>query len=82
MSSAKEVSLHLYKMGYRYEIFQTEQGGYGFIIYKDDIPILIQEFKPYSPSFEPMTEEEARRYAEELIRYYESIDNYGGSTQP
>lgn len=81
MSFAKEVSLHLYKMGYRYELFKTEQGGYGFIIYKDEVPIFIQEFKPYSTGFEPMTEEEARKYAEELIRYYENIDNYGSSTQ-
>jgi len=61
-------------MAYRYELFKTKYGGYGFAIYKDDILILVQEFKPYSQGFEPMTEEEARRYAEELIRYYESIE--------
>jgi len=60
-------------MAYEIEIFEVE-GGYGFKILKDGIPIIIQEFKPFSEGFQKMTREEAEYYANEYKKYLESLE--------
>ena len=49
------------------EVYEIEAGKYGFRIYINDIPIIIQEFKPEVEGWQPMSEEEANMEADKML---------------
>jgi hypothetical protein len=55
---------------YRKEIFKTKDG-YGYRILKNDVVVIIQDYKPFVEGWQPMTEEEANQLAEEEIQKLE-----------
>lgn len=63
-------------MAYEIEIYKHKKG-YGYKILKDGIPFIVQDFKPDVEGFQPMTEEEAKEYAEKLKNYYENLEKEG-----
>lgn len=54
-----------------YEVFMLETGSYGYTISYDGTPFIYQTFAPGVGGFVPMTEEEARTYAQAQLKEFE-----------
>jgi len=59
-------------MEFTYEIFEYEDG-YGYKILQNGVPFIVQDFKPYVENFVYMTREEAEKYAQETVKFFEDL---------
>jgi hypothetical protein len=59
---------------YSKEIFETEKG-FGYKILKDDVVVIIQDFKPGVEGWISMTKEEANQLADEEIKNLVALEN-------
>lgn len=59
---------------YSKEIFKTDKG-FGYKILKDDVVVIVQDFKPGVEGWIFMTEREANQLADEEIKNLVALEN-------
>jgi hypothetical protein len=59
---------------YSKEIFKTDKG-FGYRILKDDMVVIVQDFKPGVEGWISMSEEEAKQLADEEIKNLVALEN-------
>lgn len=53
---------------------KKQKKGYSYEILSDEVPFIVQDFKPGVEGFIPMTEEEASNYSNKELEFFEKVE--------